>query len=211
MKRSLTTILLFATLTAVCARAAEDVSLYPIQTIAGGPGGGGDVGQYSRLTHDPDGGQHVVYYDATYGDLKYAHRRGNGYAWTIEAVDTDGDVGRWCSLAVGAALETTGQANVTNGSRTVEITTGTTPTSVVIGGKFRLEPGGLHAIAGSTRTAPHRAGDSLQGPTTPARRSGSDITSRRYPTRRASYGSTLRWAAGRGGGQDDRRHRSQTT
>lgn len=197
MKRSLTTILLFATLTAVCARAAEDVSLYPIQTIAGGPGGGGDVGQYSRLAHDPDGGQHVVYYDATYGDLKYAHRRGNGYAWTIEAVDTDGDVGRWCSLAVGAALETTGQANVTNGSRTVEITTGTTPTSVVIGGKFRLEPGGAWlAIAGVDAEQRHIELETpFSGPTTP----GAPFRIRYYqPTisyqGRASYGSTLRLA-----------------
>lgn len=193
----LPTFLLFALMAAIPAQAAENVSLYPIQTIAGAPGGGGDVGQYSRLAHDPDGGQHVVYYDATYGNLNYAHRGGNGMDWTVEAVETNGDVGRWCSLAIGAALETTGEATVTNGSRTVEITTGTMPVSVVVGGKFRLQPGGAwRLIAG---VDPDRRRIELDSPYSGPSASSAPFLIRYYqPTisyqGSAKFGSTLRLA-----------------
>lgn len=147
---------LMTVLLAACVHAADSDTYYPVQTVAGGSGGGGDVGQYSRLAHDPDGGQHIVYYDATYGDLKYAHRGGDAQAWTIEAVDTAGEIGRWCSLAIGAAQESTGEATLINGSRTVEITTGTTPTSVVAGGKFRIEPGGAWLLIAGVNVDAHR-------------------------------------------------------
>ncbi len=60
----------------------------------------GDVGQYASLALDGDGHAHIGYYDATNGDLKYAHEGGAG--WVIERVDTAGNVGQYASLALDA-------------------------------------------------------------------------------------------------------------
>jgi len=49
------------------------------------------------LAVDPDGNPALTYYDTTDSDLKYASRRDG--TWSIETVDTDGDVGRYSSLA----------------------------------------------------------------------------------------------------------------
>ena len=49
------------------------------------------------LTVDPDGNPALTYYDTTNTALKYASRQDG--TWSIETVDTDGDVGRYSSLA----------------------------------------------------------------------------------------------------------------
>jgi hypothetical protein len=57
-----------------------------------------DVGQYASAKHgETNNSINVAYYDATNGDLKFA-RWMNG--WDYQAVDTTGDVGKWCSLAL---------------------------------------------------------------------------------------------------------------
>ncbi len=60
-----------------------------------------DVGQYTSIAHDPTdfvGAFRISYYDATSGDLKFASRVASN--WTIETVDTAGDVGSFTSDAV---------------------------------------------------------------------------------------------------------------
>jgi PKD repeat protein len=64
----------------------------------------GDVGRYTSLAFDclyfpclASGNPAISYYDATKGDLKYAHW--NGTSWDIETVDSDGWVGSYTSLA----------------------------------------------------------------------------------------------------------------
>lgn len=185
------------------ARSAEAVSLYPIQTVAGSPGSGHDVGQYSRLAHDPAGGQHVVYYDASYGNLNYAHRSADGRPWTIEAIDTAGDVGRWCALAIGPYQDTVGAATVVAGSRDVEITSGTMPTSVVAGGQFKIEPSGAWFEVASIDAETSRI--TLTAPYGGASESNAPFRIRYYqPTisyqGRTSAGNTLRVATPQYGG-----------
>ncbi len=61
----------------------------------------GDVGQYTSIAHDPTdfvGAFRISYYDATSGDLKFASRVAS--SWTIETVDTAGDVGAFSSDGV---------------------------------------------------------------------------------------------------------------
>lgn len=57
---------------------------------------GGDVGGWSSLCRT-DVGYGIAYYDFTNGNLEYAWSFGPGPPWTIERVDGDGDVGRYCS------------------------------------------------------------------------------------------------------------------
>jgi hypothetical protein len=47
--------------------------------------------------------RHICYYDGTNGDLKYAYW--DGVSWAYEIVDSDGDVGRFCSLDLNSAGE----------------------------------------------------------------------------------------------------------
>ncbi len=49
------------------------------------------------LAVDPDGNPALSYFDNNNQDLKYAYRQDG--TWTIETVDSDGDVGRYSSLA----------------------------------------------------------------------------------------------------------------
>lgn len=53
------------------------------------------------LAVDPNGNPALTYYDTTDTDLKYASRLDG--AWSIETVDTGGDVGRYSSLAFDSA------------------------------------------------------------------------------------------------------------
>jgi hypothetical protein len=65
-----------------------------------------DVGQYSSLKIDGSGYRHISYYDFTNGDLKYAVSKGVGgncgpaMDWDCSAVDTNGNVGLFTSLAL---------------------------------------------------------------------------------------------------------------
>ncbi|MFV1981065.1 MAG: T9SS type A sorting domain-containing protein [Rhodothermia bacterium] len=53
----------------------------------------------TSLALDPDGVPHIAYFDDGNMDLMLASRTG---AWSITAVDTDGDVGRFASLRIDA-------------------------------------------------------------------------------------------------------------
>jgi len=60
--------------------------------------GGTDVGQFTSTVVDPSGTQHIAYYDAVAGNLKYA--KGSGSSWTYQTVDATGDVGKYTSIAL---------------------------------------------------------------------------------------------------------------
>lgn len=77
------------------------------------------------LAVDPNGNPALTYYDTTETDLKYASRQDG--TWSIETVDTGGDVGRYSSLAFDSTgnphisylrLEDTTTATVRYGTRT---------------------------------------------------------------------------------------------
>ncbi|MFP6872503.1 MAG: BACON domain-containing carbohydrate-binding protein [Verrucomicrobiales bacterium] len=53
----------------------------------------GSVGQYTSLSHGPDGNPAICYYDNTNDDLKFASFDGTG--WNTETVDSEGNVGWW--------------------------------------------------------------------------------------------------------------------
>jgi PKD repeat protein len=57
----------------------------------------GNVGSYTSLAFDSSRNPSISYYDATNGDLKYAHW--NGSQWVKETVDSTGSVGSYTSLA----------------------------------------------------------------------------------------------------------------
>lgn len=104
----LTLCLLAVAVMGLAGAAKAQTELGPIDFVAGGlNAGGGDVGQYAAFGHDPDGGQHIAYYDATEGDLKYAYRPDLTTDWTIEVIDSSGDAGRFASLAI-QPLQTAG-------------------------------------------------------------------------------------------------------
>lgn len=69
------------------------------------PNPGIAAGQYASLALDA-GRPHIAYYDATNGSLLYATKL---VTWTVETVDTAGDVGRHASIAVDPL---TGQVHV---------------------------------------------------------------------------------------------------
>ena len=62
-------------------------------------GGGKNVGMYASLQLDKSDLAHVAYYDLTDGDLKYAYETAPN-KWTVEKVDTAGNVGGHCSLVL---------------------------------------------------------------------------------------------------------------
>ncbi len=59
----------------------------------------GNLGQYSCLALDGGGHPHITYYDATWGNLKYA----NGSTGDIRTVDSAGNVGHFTSVALDAS------------------------------------------------------------------------------------------------------------
>ena len=64
----------------------------------------GDVGYYTSIALDSQGFPHISYYDETNGDLKYAYKYFNPlrqrFEWHIETVDSEGDVGKFTSIAL---------------------------------------------------------------------------------------------------------------
>jgi hypothetical protein len=90
--------LAYSTCAAQCSSAANWTTLALDQT--------GTVGGYTGLALDADRRLHVVYYDFTNGDLKYATCAAvctAGASWRSAAVDQGGDVGAWASTALDAA------------------------------------------------------------------------------------------------------------
>ncbi len=72
---------------------------FNISTIDTG-GVGVVVGKYASLAIDPlTDHRHICYYDETNRNLKYAFWNG---AWSIEVVDSIGDVGKFCDIALDA-------------------------------------------------------------------------------------------------------------
>lgn len=73
------------------------------ETVFAYPGDGGKVGEHGRITHDNTGRLHAAYYDSLTGDLKYARGIRDAFTgevtWTIQRVDTVGDVGLYCAIA----------------------------------------------------------------------------------------------------------------
>ncbi len=70
----------------------SDPSPFPVTVDSAG-----DVGLYASIGIDSFGHPHIIYYDATNGDLKHATKTGD--SWITEIVDSEGDVGRHASLA----------------------------------------------------------------------------------------------------------------
>ncbi len=60
--------------------------------------GGTNVGQFTSTVVDVTGTQHIAYYDAAAGNLKYA--KGSGSSWVFQTVDSGGDVGQFASIAL---------------------------------------------------------------------------------------------------------------
>jgi hypothetical protein len=60
-----------------------------------------DLGQYAAVALNAQGRARIAYYDAINGNLKFAVSDG-GINWTVEVVDSDGNVGQYASLALDA-------------------------------------------------------------------------------------------------------------
>lgn len=60
---------------------------------------GDNVGEFNAIAFSPAGVLGISYYDRTNGDLKFAYSRDGGTTWSIQTVFTDGDSGRYTSLA----------------------------------------------------------------------------------------------------------------
>ena len=58
----------------------------------------GDVGPFTSIALDTNGRQHISYYDATNGDLKYATNAGG--SWVTVTVDSVGNAGTYYSIAL---------------------------------------------------------------------------------------------------------------
>jgi len=61
----------------------------------------GDVGSHTSIALDITNNPHVSYYDATNGDLKYAHKAEYNF-WNTEVIDSTGSVGLHTSIALDA-------------------------------------------------------------------------------------------------------------
>jgi len=62
---------------------------------------GSDLGRYADIAVGPDDFPRISYYDATNGDLKFASF--DGVTWTIQVVDSIGNVGLGTSLVIDSA------------------------------------------------------------------------------------------------------------
>ncbi|MEC7985076.1 MAG: hypothetical protein VX278_07925 [Myxococcota bacterium] len=69
----------------------EDVTAEDGETIDA------NTGQFTAIAID-DGTEYITYYDAAAGDLKLAYGTAGNY--TIETIDSEGDVGQWSSLII---------------------------------------------------------------------------------------------------------------
>lgn len=70
------------------------------------------VGEYAKLAIGPAGTEYVAYYDRAWGDLKVAMNTGSG--WTVETVDSDGDVGQWPDIVISGGVIYVSYHDVTN-------------------------------------------------------------------------------------------------
>ncbi len=70
-------------------------------------GEGRDPGLFGHLVHDSLGNLHACYYEEEQKNLKYAHGVRSPVTglvkWSVQTVDSVGDVGRYCSIAVDPA------------------------------------------------------------------------------------------------------------
>jgi hypothetical protein len=60
---------------------------------------GDNVGEFNAIAFSPAGVVGISYYDRTNGDVKFAYSRDGGTTWSIQTVFSDGDSGRYTSLA----------------------------------------------------------------------------------------------------------------
>jgi hypothetical protein len=121
--------------------AQAQLALGPLSRIAGSDAGqGGDVGQYAAFDEDGFGGQHIVYYDATYRQLKYARRPRLNRPWRIEVLDAGPDAGRYATLAMGPPrVKLQAQAFFTNGSNVAQLYIGQNLTDRIVGGRVKID------------------------------------------------------------------------
>lgn len=109
-----------AILTIFCAASRAEIVLGTTEIVAGSETASGDnVGQYLSFQEDPQGGQHISYYDATNKRLKYAWRPSTSDSWRIEAVDEDGLAGHYTDLDLCIVTDEGTSVSLINGSTTV--------------------------------------------------------------------------------------------
>ena len=150
---------------------AQMVPLEPILRVAGdNSAGGGHVGQFASFKHDAEAGQHVAYYDVLEGDLKYAHRNNVSRPWTVQVVDSTGDVGKHCALDVGAKQSLLVNVDVLSASDEVVFSSGSLAFEAYAGGTLELTSDGIvreivsvDAAANSVRLAAPYAGATTTG------------------------------------------------
>ncbi len=77
--------------------AAEGEAYDPPDTAADPDTVDADVGEYARIAIASDGTEYIAFYDRAQGDLKLATGKAGSYS--VETIDSDGDVGQWPSIA----------------------------------------------------------------------------------------------------------------
>ena len=60
----------------------------------------GEAGRHASMKIDSSGNRLVAFYDSESGDLKYVEISSDGTVGTVSTVDSDGNVGQYCSLAI---------------------------------------------------------------------------------------------------------------
>jgi hypothetical protein len=78
---------------------SNDINPDPDGWRGGITAAGDNVGEFNSIAFSPAGVVAVSYYDRTNGDVKFAYSRDGGTTWSIQTVFTDGDSGRYSSLA----------------------------------------------------------------------------------------------------------------
>jgi hypothetical protein len=68
----------------------------------------GDVGGESSIAIGPDNTIHIIYYDDTNGNLRYAKKTPTSTSWSLQTIDSNGDVGAQSSIV----LDSSGQPHV---------------------------------------------------------------------------------------------------